>query len=688
MGNSDIRWDELWEKLSTSRSIRDFLRNEYGKTTKSEIRHEIDRIIHNMQVEKIPHNLWELENLVIPKLQLKNPKRAELFKLIVKEIRERSKDRFGLPDYKPAELVESEEEEIKIEKSVEEAGGIIGRVALTKVSPASPYRFSFWLKHDSSVHVEPGELICVKLDKQEDVVLAVVDKVESFSDVPDPITHFYSWSFGNPKEEMPTEIPTIRVGEASVIYRVSGSDLSAPFTKSYEIYKSESSHIERAFSELILDRDRVLVGFVKDGYKTLVPVFGDFRILYGYRAGHVNITGKSGVAGKTSYALFLIASTLGYSRKLEDSGDSSRSVSFITFNVKEKDLLSIKNFDYSSVDEAINSLEQRDMKEDAVMWEKAKELGIDPIETFKSAIFYTPGTSGISGKGEIQFSYGLQDLLARGPYVFLALFDPADVDDKMESLVYSIEAEFKDNETSFDSLISKLRNKSSGGRQDRVPIGGIPHHPSTISKFLNRLNKIISATRVLERSKPFGNPIKVSDLYPSDLWVIDIKPLRDNEKRMVFLSVLSDLDPILEARKEGKTSAVIHEETVEICNFPSRVVVFVDELNKFAPVQKSLSPIKSFLVDIASRGRSIGLSLIGAQQFASQIDEEVLGNTSTYLVGKTEQIELANRFYKRIPDGLRSRVPYLKTGEMIMIHEAHNAPFVIRYPRPLHRVEE
>ncbi len=44
----------------------------------------------------------------------------------------------------------------------------------------------------------------------------------------------------------------------------------------------------------------------------------------------------------------------------------------------------------------------------------------------------------------------------------------------------------------------------------------------------------------------------------------------------------------------------------------------LDELNKYAPKDSS-SPIKEYLVDIAERGRSMNIILIGAQQTASEI---------------------------------------------------------------------
>jgi DNA helicase HerA-like ATPase len=264
--------------------------------------------------------------------------------------------------------------------------------------------------------------------------------------------------------------------------------------------------------------------------------------------------------------------------------------------------------------------------------------------------------------------------------VLLSLFDPSDVDDKFESLVLSIAEQYGDGRTSFSQLMRDLiRQLDNAGSKQTIYIASSSHHVSTVQKFLNRLNKILNS-RVLIKDKPSGRPLKISNIEAGDFWIIDINPLKDNEKRMVFFSILSDLSSILESKKQGDP---------DFETFPSRVAIFVDELNKFAPsTRSSYSPIKNFLIEIAARGRSIGLSLIGAEQFASQIDEEILGNCSTYLIGKTDNVELSNKFYKKLPEGLQKRVENLRAGQLVLIHEAIKVPIFIRYPIPLHRVGE
>src|SRR5438105_1465835 len=55
--------------------------------------------------------------------------------------------------------------------------------------------------------------------------------------------------------------------------------------------------------------------------------------------------------------------------------------------------------------------------------------------------------------------------------------------------------------------------------------------------------------------------------------------------------------------------------------------VVLDELNKYAPREGS-SPIKEILLDIAERGRSLGVVLIGAQQTASEVERRIVANSA------------------------------------------------------------
>ena len=55
------------------------------------------------------------------------------------------------------------------------------------------------------------------------------------------------------------------------------------------------------------------------------------------------------------------------------------------------------------------------------------------------------------------------------------------------------------------------------------------------------------------------------------------------------------------------------------------------ELNKYAPPREGDSPIRQILLDVAERGRSLGVILIGAQQTASEVERRILATCASLL---------------------------------------------------------
>ena len=95
---------------------------------------------------------------------------------------------------------------------------------------------------------------------------------------------------------------------------------------------------------------------------------------------------------------------------------------------------------------------------------------------------------------------------------------------------------------------------------------------------------------------------------------------------------------------------------MKLKSFPEleTVVLFADELNKFAPKQHSQRTITKHLREISERGRSEGIILCGAEQFRTGVDTQVTGNSSTQVFGRTTAVE-ANRDteIKELPDNQR-----------------------------------
>jgi DNA helicase HerA-like ATPase len=111
------------------------------------------------------------------------------------------------------------------------------------------------------------------------------------------------------------------------------------------------------------------------------------------------------------------------------------------------------------------------------------------------------------------------------------------------------------------------------------------------------------------------------------------------------------------------------------------VFVVLDELNKYAP-RDGWSPIKEILLDIAERGRSLGIILIGAQQTASEVERRVVSNCAFRVVGRLDAAEAAREEYGFLPAATRQRAAILKPGTMIVQQPEIPMPLLIRFPFP------
>jgi uncharacterized protein len=142
--------------------------------------------------------------------------------------------------------------------------------------------------------------------------------------------------------------------------------------------------------------------------------------------------------------------------------------------------------------------------------------------------------------------------------------------------------------------------------------------------------------------------------------------LADRGKKLVFGRAVRELSELMESEDKELDA----------------VVVFVDEVNKFAPSGNVRTPLKSRLVDITARGRSIGLVLVGAEQFASSVEKEIVENCSTSLFGRTEANELRSANYSSLSDEIRTNLMMLPQGNLLAKFAKFPQPIFVRFPFP------
>ncbi|MDP8962183.1 MAG: ATP-binding protein, partial [Actinomycetota bacterium] len=147
--------------------------------------------------------------------------------------------------------------------------------------------------------------------------------------------------------------------------------------------------------------------------------------------------------------------------------------------------------------------------------------------------------------------------------------------------------------------------------------------------------------------------------------VVDIHNLSDRAKRFVVGVVLRRA--FEEKERSGQARPLLF--------------VVLDELNKYAPREGS-SPIKEILLDVAERGRSLGIILIGAQQTASEVERRVVANSAIRVVGRLDSAEATREEYGFLPAAHRQRATILKPGTMILSQPELPVPLVLEFPFP------
>jgi hypothetical protein len=163
--------------------------------------------------------------------------------------------------------------------------------------------------------------------------------------------------------------------------------------------------------------------------------------------------------------------------------------------------------------------------------------------------------------------------------------------------------------------------------------------------------------------------IPLNDLYNGSIFVIDIQSLNDRGQGMVFSKVLQRVYKMLLDKNEKRD--------FDTCIF------FIDELNKFAPGDKDIKvAVKQSVVEICARGRSIGVSLFGVEQFMSQIERQVVDNSSTIIYGRTGPAELMTTNYSWLDPDMRNRLTTVPRGTFLLKHAKFVQPVFCKFPFP------
>jgi hypothetical protein len=158
--------------------------------------------------------------------------------------------------------------------------------------------------------------------------------------------------------------------------------------------------------------------------------------------------------------------------------------------------------------------------------------------------------------------------------------------------------------------------------------------------------------------------------------VVDIANLTDEERALVFGHIIQEV--------YGMYAEATYDDRGDL---PRNVIIFVDELNKYAPARRSEgeSSIIEYVLDIAARGRSLGVVLISAEQFMSEVHPQVAGNCATKVIGRSDSSELSDPAYRFIAQDVKANLTRLDKGELLITHPVYRQPVKIEFPRPAYQ---
>ncbi|HAN45601.1 MAG TPA: ATP-binding protein [Cyanobacteria bacterium UBA8156] len=550
----------------------------------------------------------------------------------------------------------------------------IGRVFATESKPTTPDTFYFWTEPDSPVGI--GTIVSVQVPQppkrnlsgapstQWDIYGIVVE-AQGYTDLASAL-YDYIGSDRDPvqAEDAPTLRPEIRVFKAAVLRMEPEEPLQPIPIGPVCLADDRAVLLSLRMDEYVAKGRGIPVGvYVKGGIYS--PVYLDADFLLGPEAAHLNITGVSGLATKTSLVEFLLKSV--FAHYCPD--DPARGVAGVFFNVKGPDLL------YLDLPPAPGS---ELSPEELAIYEK---LGI-PAEPFADVTYYAPYKADGINLNTLRthsdllanvkpLRWGLQEIFE----YTAVLLNQDDVDAKAEALLSLIaEKVIRKNDLRYNEGINVTNFQRLAEWFERV-IEAMEadnkkewnsHHIATIYKVKNRLLNITDRCKGLVSNDDSVSDLPWGDFRKNHIYVIDVANVEPTAQDLIFTRVVAKIQEALEKNTLG----------VE------RVVIFVDELNKYAGTDTGDTYLRKKLLDISERGRYLGEVLFSAQQFRSQVHKRIVGNCGTALYGRMDMDELATPGYSNLSPAVKTKLATLPKGELMVRHPHFSQPVFVKFPRP------
>jgi DNA helicase HerA-like ATPase len=538
----------------------------------------------------------------------------------------------------------------------------LGRVVATELKPSTPHQFHFWTARETPIGI--GAI--VRVEEGGRVVYGVVTDGFAYSDLVTPM-HAVIGADGDPVAAglEPSQRAEIRLFTAAVLRQMPEEPLQ-PVPLGAVWLASDADVVLALRMDAYMGGERatgIPVGlYAAGGLES--PVYLDCDFLLGPEAAHLNITGVSGLATKTSAVEFLLGSIF------QTFPRHKGSVAALCFNVKGPDLC------FLDQPAALTDEDRRQYARLGLRPEpfgdthyyapfKADGVNLNTLRTHESLAPNTHplvwGLREVLDYAEVVLNRDDVDAKADAFIDFLAerVVGREYQDDMLRGKPFHVQS-FADLEEFFRAIFDFMEVLGKGGEVWKT------HHLATIRKIRNRLSNISTRSKGLVTDDGAAHDLPWGAFADRSVHVVDVAGLDPLAQDLVFARIVSKLREHLERRDLG----VDH------------VVVFVDELNKYAPAEGADTYVRKMLLDLSERGRYLGLVLFSAQQFRSQVQRRVVGNAGSALFGRMDMDELSTPAYAMLSPATKIKLATLPKGELMVRHPHFTQPIFVRFPRP------
>ncbi|MDM8560932.1 ATP-binding protein [Candidatus Parabeggiatoa sp. HSG14] len=538
---------------------------------------------------------------------------------------------------------------------------LIGKVSATEKQPTTVDEFVFWIQDNTLV--KPFDIVRVDHYKQS-VTYGVIEEIWHTTDSPGHLGSYVSSDFGDVASKPQTLRLRLSAAKCKVLsnHPKNGNEaeqIYMPIQDGSRVYFANESEIIEALGLKSIENP-IPAGFIETSNAS-VPINFNKDFMIGPEGAHLNISGISGLATKTSYAMFL----------LQALQQKQKDIAIIVLNVKGTDLLRL--------DEENPNLDDKDRNE-------YKKSGLE-CKPFERATYFYPYQ-----KNEDKFysnTYLSKEVLEEQHnrdcafnYIYTYENDRENLDllfsniddpnQTIESILNEIVESSEFEGLDWDSFRDEIREYTQKGhsKSKDISIASWRKFSRLIKKSTK--NDIFQQCKGLKNKRHVHLQDKIQNIKMGDTFVIDIAKLDEQLQCFVFGDIIKAVYDL----KLGETE---RDEK----DIPKQIVIFVDELNKYAASSAPKnSPILNVILEITERGRSMGVILFSAEQFKSAIHDRAKGNCSTHVYGRTNAIEISKPDYRFIPKVFTNMMTRLSKGELIIEHPIFRTLLKIKFPFP------